>query len=427
MPIRAPTPLLPCARRRRRCETASWPAALHPQHREFHLRALRHRRRRQRLHQPLPGLLVQQACRRESRRPRRRVRRADGADRGGAGAWPLHRRAQMPEVRPGEAQQIRAGGQFPRALVEVARRRAMFLRLSFFSPCSLSSSPGSASPRGSRISNRRGAAGWKKTQRARRCSWCFMPAGRCARRRWAVSRPVPRCRYASLSKAVTGVCIATLIERGTLSPSRHRFRKRWRAPWRAPADPSIRASCRSLSPNCWSIAAASARRSAATATWRTGCAAPRADARPSTSSSAGCLPASCNTRRANASNTSNANYLMLGAIIEEAAGQPTNVIARRRCRRRSVPAYAMLDPAWRILSSYGGWRAARRLCPLLPGLRPEQSGDRAAGAAMDDVSGRQGSRRRRPLRARHLRAADAARWRQFLACRPLGLRSAQCP
>ena len=56
---------------------------------------------------------------------------------------------------------------------------------------------------------------------------------------------------------------------------------------------------------------------------------------------------------------SNANYLLLGAIIEEASGRPYEEYCRDVVL---VPAGAkgMLDPAWRVMGPYGGWRLTGR-------------------------------------------------------------------
>lgn len=53
---------------------------------------------------------------------------------------------------------------------------------------------------------------------------------------------------------------------------------------------------------------------------------------------------------------SNAAYLMLGAIIEEATGQPYEAYCRQAVLTPLGVRDAALDPAWRILASYGGWR-----------------------------------------------------------------------
>jgi CubicO group peptidase (beta-lactamase class C family) len=53
---------------------------------------------------------------------------------------------------------------------------------------------------------------------------------------------------------------------------------------------------------------------------------------------------------------SNAAYLMLGAIIEETTGQPYEAFCRQAVLIPLGVRDAELDPAWRILASYGGWR-----------------------------------------------------------------------
>lgn len=52
----------------------------------------------------------------------------------------------------------------------------------------------------------------------------------------------------------------------------------------------------------------------------------------------------------------NATYLMLGAVIEEASGQDYESYCRNTLLAPLGVRGAALDPAWRILSSYGGWR-----------------------------------------------------------------------
>ena len=53
---------------------------------------------------------------------------------------------------------------------------------------------------------------------------------------------------------------------------------------------------------------------------------------------------------------SNAAYLVLGAIIEEASGRDYEGYCREAVLVPLGARQAALDPAWRILSSYGGWR-----------------------------------------------------------------------
>lgn len=53
---------------------------------------------------------------------------------------------------------------------------------------------------------------------------------------------------------------------------------------------------------------------------------------------------------------SNPAYLVLGAIIEEASGQPYEAFCRNTVLTPLGARGARLDPAWRILSSFGGWQ-----------------------------------------------------------------------
>lgn len=52
----------------------------------------------------------------------------------------------------------------------------------------------------------------------------------------------------------------------------------------------------------------------------------------------------------------NATYLMLGAVVEEASGQDYEGYCRNAMLAPLGVRGAALDPAWRILASYGGWR-----------------------------------------------------------------------
>jgi CubicO group peptidase (beta-lactamase class C family) len=53
---------------------------------------------------------------------------------------------------------------------------------------------------------------------------------------------------------------------------------------------------------------------------------------------------------------SNAGYLILGAVIEEASGRDYESYCRETVLLPLGARDAALDPAWRIMSSYGGWR-----------------------------------------------------------------------
>jgi len=161
--------------------------------------------------------------------------------------------------------------------------------------------------------------------------------------------------YASLSKAVTGVCIATLIERGALSFETQVSRALARTMTRtgSPVDPQLLQVTISellvhrggFGPSIGSAGdmANWLRRNSGGRTafdeqlrWLF---ARRLQFQPG-----------------ERFEYSNANYLVLGAIIEEAAGQSYE----RYCKDAALTPLgardAMLDPAWRILSSYGGWR-----------------------------------------------------------------------
>ncbi len=52
----------------------------------------------------------------------------------------------------------------------------------------------------------------------------------------------------------------------------------------------------------------------------------------------------------------NAGYLILGAVIEEASGRDYEGYCRETVLLPLGARTAELDPAWRIMSSYGGWR-----------------------------------------------------------------------
>lgn len=52
----------------------------------------------------------------------------------------------------------------------------------------------------------------------------------------------------------------------------------------------------------------------------------------------------------------NATYLILGAVIEEATGQDYETWCRQSTLKPLGVTTATLDPTWRILASYGGWR-----------------------------------------------------------------------
>ena len=169
----------------------------------------------------------------------------------------------------------------------------------------------------------------------------------------AVGTPVP---VASLSKAVTGVCIAGLIERGRLSFDTPLSQALARTLARVgqPADRRLLAVTISEllvhragfagnhddanEPLADYLRSHTARRTAFDAQlgWIL--------RRP--------LATAPGTQYAYA----NAGYLVLGAIIEEASGRDYESYCRETVLLPLGARDAELDPAWRIMSSYGGWR-----------------------------------------------------------------------
>jgi CubicO group peptidase (beta-lactamase class C family) len=187
-------------------------------------------------------------------------------------------------------------------------------------------------------------------------SLAILHGGRTAREaaagREAVGEAVP---VASLSKAVTGVCIAGLIESGRLSfetPLSQALSRTFGRIGR-PADPRLAAA---------TIGELLSH---------------RAGFGPGTDAANGPLAGYLlgNTARRTAFDTqlrwvigrqlplapgeryaySNAAYLILGAVIEEASGHDYESFCRQTVLLPLGARNAGLDPAWRILSSYGGW------------------------------------------------------------------------
>jgi CubicO group peptidase (beta-lactamase class C family) len=169
----------------------------------------------------------------------------------------------------------------------------------------------------------------------------------------SVEAPVP---VASLSKAITAVCIAGLIERGRLSFETPLSQALARTLVRVgpPADPRLAAV--TVSELLVHRAGFAAKPDMANA--------PLADYLRR------------NTARRTAFETqlkwvlhtnltfepgtryaySNAGYLILGAIVEEASGRDYESYCRETVLLPLGARDAGLDPPWRILSSYGGWR-----------------------------------------------------------------------
>ena len=84
---------------------------------------------------------------------------------------------------------------------------------------------------------------------------------------------------------------------------------------------------------------------------------------------------------------SNASYLLLGAIVEEATGTAYETHCRDAVLARLGSTGAMLDPPAALPVELRRLaNAARRLWPLLSGVRAGQPGDRPEGACLDDVA-----------------------------------------
>ena len=169
-----------------------------------------------------------------------------------------------------------------------------------------------------------------------------------------VGMPVP---LASLSKAVTGVCIGGLVDRGKLSfatPLSQALAKTF-ARIGPPADQRLAGV---------TIAQLLVHRAGYD----------RSSSDPATGPLSAYLPG------ATAKNTAfddrmkallrqklplapgeryaytNASYLILGAVVEETSGQDYESYCKQTVLTPLGANSASLDPAWRILSSFGGWR-----------------------------------------------------------------------
>lgn len=179
------------------------------------------------------------------------------------------------------------------------------------------------------------------------------PVSEAAMGREAVGAPVP---VASLSKAVTGVCLAGLIERGRLGFDTPLSQALARTMNRVgpPADPRLAAvTLGQLLVHRAGFAPKSDIVNAPLADYLRG----HTARRTAFDAQLGWifrhkLSVEPGTRYA----YSNAAYLILGAVIEEASGRDYEGYCRETVLLPLGAPSAALDPAWRILSSYGGWR-----------------------------------------------------------------------
>ncbi len=167
-----------------------------------------------------------------------------------------------------------------------------------------------------------------------------------------VVAPVP---LASLSKAVTGVCIAALVERGQLSFDMPLSRALARTFARVGEPADARLATVTIG-QLLVHRAGFGNEDAADA--------PLADCLRRHTARRTAFDAQLKwiLRRplAYAPGTryvySNAAYLVLGAVVEEASGRDYEGYCRDTVLQPLGARDAALDPAWRILASYGGWR-----------------------------------------------------------------------
>ena len=164
---------------------------------------------------------------------------------------------------------------------------------------------------------------------------------------------------ASLSKAITGACIATLVGDGTLgfeTPLANALARFFEANGK-PADPRIeRATIAQLLTHRGGFSGAEDGDDAATGTNLKAYLVGHSATEPPHPAY---LTAVLGTKLARDPGRqfaySNAGYLVLGAVVEEATGRSYENFCRGAVL---TPAGAAgeLEPTWRVMSSYGGWR-----------------------------------------------------------------------
>ncbi|MGZ5903619.1 MAG: serine hydrolase domain-containing protein [Reyranella sp.] len=172
----------------------------------------------------------------------------------------------------------------------------------------------------------------------------------------AMGRPVAGAAVplASLSKAITGVCIANLIDRGRLSfdTKLSQALARTFARIGRPADPRL------LQVTISQLLAHRAGFGGEEDAEPLGAYLRRNTARRTAFDTQ--LKWLLPLRLASAPGTrhtySNAGYMVLGAVIEEASGQDYESYCKEAVLSPLGARNAALDPEWRIMASYGGWR-----------------------------------------------------------------------
>ncbi len=164
--------------------------------------------------------------------------------------------------------------------------------------------------------------------------------------------PVTAVPYASLSKAITGVCVATLIESGKLA---------FETPVSQSLARTLSRTGRPVDPRVLQVTVsellvhrgASVRAVGDMARWLRG----HSGGNTAFDEQLRWLFAlSAPIRPGRAFRVLERQLPDAGAIIEEAAGQPYERYCREAVLTPVGARDATLDPQWRILSSYGGWR-----------------------------------------------------------------------
>ena len=198
--------------------------------------------------------------------------------------------------------------------------------------------------------------GWMATSGQRTGGMVVLHAGQPVREvamgRAAVGAPVP---LASLSKAITGVCIANLIDRGRLSFDTPLSQALARTFARIGAPEDRRLLQVTISQLLVHRAGFNGKEDAeplgAYLRANTGPAHRLRYAAEMAAPGAGSR-STPGTRYT----YSNAGYTVLGAVIEEASGRDYESYCRDTVLLPLGARDAALDPTWRIMASYGGWR-----------------------------------------------------------------------
>lgn len=203
-------------------------------------------------------------------------------------------------------------------------------------------------------------AAWAKKHKVRRAVVVVRRNGHIVHR-GRVGRGNPDAAYhlASLSKAITGACIATLVRDGKLAfatPLAKALAKFFKAHGK-PVDPRVeRVTIGQLLTHHAGFSSGDDGDDAATGS---NLKAYLADHSPRDLPQPDYLASVLKMKLVHAPGErfaySNAGFLVLGAVIEEVTGRPYEDYCRAAVLT-PVGAAGELEPTWRVMSSYGGWR-----------------------------------------------------------------------